>query len=62
MYKERYTAQSPPHLTTTTIKIMSRPSIAQFVDTFFTNALFQPDESLAQKALTLDLAEDAEIV
>jgi hypothetical protein len=41
---------------------MTRASVADFVDSFFINVLFQPDDEVAQESLMGDLAEDAEIV
>ncbi|KAF4126549.1 hypothetical protein GMORB2_0285 [Geosmithia morbida] len=41
---------------------MPRPAVADFVDSFFTRALFQPDDAQAASALDTDLAPDATIV
>lgn len=40
---------------------MSRPSVAEFVDSFFIDAFFQPDDAKAQLALSTVLAPDANI-
>ncbi|KAL2435551.1 hypothetical protein ABEF95_003962 [Exophiala dermatitidis] len=40
---------------------MPRPAVADFVDSFFTRALFQPDDQLAASALATELAPDANI-
>ncbi|KAI1630013.1 hypothetical protein EDD37DRAFT_77730 [Exophiala viscosa] len=41
---------------------MSRPAVADFVDSFFTNTLFQADDKLAASVLATELASDANIV
>lgn len=41
---------------------MPRPTVADFVDSFFTHTLFQADDTLAASVLDTELAPDAEIV
>lgn len=41
---------------------MSRPAVADFVDSFFTRTLFQADDNLAESVLSTELAPDANIV
>ncbi|KIV79066.1 hypothetical protein PV11_06653 [Exophiala sideris] len=41
---------------------MSRPVVADFVDSFFTRTLFQGDDKLAASVLATELASDASIV
>ncbi|RAO70502.1 uncharacterized protein BHQ10_006514 [Talaromyces amestolkiae] len=41
---------------------MSRASVADFVDSFFTRTLFQADDTLAASVLDTDLSPDVEIV
>nr|XP_019047905.1 hypothetical protein I302_04525 [Kwoniella bestiolae CBS 10118]OCF26835.1 hypothetical protein I302_04525 [Kwoniella bestiolae CBS 10118] len=40
---------------------MSRPAVANFVDSFFSRTLFQPDDGLASSVLSAELALDAAI-
>ncbi|KAF1814420.1 hypothetical protein P152DRAFT_456674 [Eremomyces bilateralis CBS 781.70] len=40
---------------------MSRPAVADFVDSFFTRTLFQADDILAASVLATELAADANI-
>ncbi|OKL61508.1 hypothetical protein UA08_03107 [Talaromyces atroroseus] len=41
---------------------MPRPTVADFVDSFFTHTLFQADDMLAASVLDTDIAPNAEIV
>lgn len=41
---------------------MTRPTVADFVDSFFDRILYQPDDTIAFKVLSTELASDANIV
>lgn len=41
---------------------MSRPAVADFVDSFFNHILYQPDDEIAASVLSTELASDANIV
>lgn len=50
------------HLPLVTLIKMSRATVADFVDSFFTRILFQADDTIAASVLDTDLAPDVEIV
>lgn len=59
--KDHRTSPAVQYFYSLLLLVMPRPAVADFVDSFFTRALFQPDDQLAASALATELAPDANI-